>query len=209
MTSTPEPRRHARLRHGADERLEAAMRSPFPGMDPYLEDPGGWGGVHDALIAVLREGLNRQLGPDYIADGDTRVYIVSPDEQRWIFPDIYYYRDADSGGPASGPRGHRGTGPDTPGRADNGPPALHPDPRPGQSAGGDRHRAALADQQGTDIPVRRGAGGAGGVPAEARRDDGLDGALARDRSGAGGSGHRKCGAPPTTTRCSSAPDARG
>lgn len=65
------------------------MRSPFPGMDPYLEDPGGWGGVHDALIAVLREGLNRQLGPDYIADGDTRVYIVSPDEQRWVFPDIY------------------------------------------------------------------------------------------------------------------------
>jgi hypothetical protein len=53
-------------------------------MDPYLEDPGGWGGVHDALIAVLREALNRQLGPRYIADGDTRVYVVSPDEQRWI-----------------------------------------------------------------------------------------------------------------------------
>lgn len=65
------------------------MRSPFPGMDPYLEDPGGWGGVHDALIALLREQLNRQLGPGYIADGDTRVYIVSPDEQRWIFPDVY------------------------------------------------------------------------------------------------------------------------
>lgn len=65
------------------------MRSPFPGMDPYLEDPGGWGGVHDALIALLREQLNRQLGAGYIADGDTRVYVVSPDEQRWIFPDVY------------------------------------------------------------------------------------------------------------------------
>ena len=65
------------------------MRSPFPGMDPYLEDPGGWGGVHDALIALLREQLNRQLGPGYIADGDTRVYIISPDEQHWIFPDVY------------------------------------------------------------------------------------------------------------------------
>jgi hypothetical protein len=65
------------------------MRSPFPGMDPYLEDPGGWGGAHDALIALLREQLNRRLGAGYIADGDTRVYIVSPDEQRWIFPDVY------------------------------------------------------------------------------------------------------------------------
>lgn len=65
------------------------MRSPFPGMDPYLEDPGGWGGVHDALIALLREQLNVNLGPGYIADGDTRVYVVSPIEQRWIFPDVY------------------------------------------------------------------------------------------------------------------------
>ena len=64
------------------------MRSPFPGMDPYLEDPGGWGGVHDALIALLRERLNRDLGPGYIADGDTRVYVLSPDEQRWVFPDV-------------------------------------------------------------------------------------------------------------------------
>jgi hypothetical protein len=65
------------------------MRSPFPGMDPYLEDPGGWGGVHDALIALLREELNRRLGPGYIADGGTRVYIISPEEQRWIFPDVF------------------------------------------------------------------------------------------------------------------------
>lgn len=65
------------------------MQSPFPGMDPYLEDPGGWAGVHDALIALLREQLNRQLGQGYIADGATRVYIVSPDEQHWLFPDVY------------------------------------------------------------------------------------------------------------------------
>jgi hypothetical protein len=58
-------------------------------MDPYLEDPGGWGGVHDALIALIRGHLNRDLGPGSIADGDTHEYIVSPDEQRWIFPDVY------------------------------------------------------------------------------------------------------------------------
>ncbi len=78
------------------------MRSPFPGMDPYLEDPGGWGGVHDALIALLREQLNRQLGAGYIADGDTRVYIVSPDEQRWMFPDVYVIATTTPAAPVTG-----------------------------------------------------------------------------------------------------------
>ncbi len=56
------------------------MPSPFPGMDPYLEEPGGWAGVHDALIAIMREALNRDLGRDFIADGGTRVYVVTPEE---------------------------------------------------------------------------------------------------------------------------------
>jgi hypothetical protein len=69
--------------------VEAAMRSPFPGMDPFLEDPGGWAGAHDALIAIMRELLNGQLGPDFIADGGTSVYILAPDERRWISPDVF------------------------------------------------------------------------------------------------------------------------
>ena len=74
-------------RHVLDVRVqllwhpEAAIRSPFPGMDPYLEELGGWKGVHGRLIAVLGELLNRDLGPRFIADGDTRVYVVSPGEQ--------------------------------------------------------------------------------------------------------------------------------
>lgn len=65
------------------------MSSFFPGMDPYLEDPGGWTGVHDGLIARLRTELNRQLGSAFVADAGTSVYIVTADEQRWVFPDIY------------------------------------------------------------------------------------------------------------------------
>jgi hypothetical protein len=57
-------------------------------MDAYLEEPGGWGGVHDALIALMREQLNQRLGRGYIADGDTRFYVVSSAERRWIFPDV-------------------------------------------------------------------------------------------------------------------------
>jgi len=69
--------------------LEALMRSFFPGMDPYLEDPGGWTGVHDGLIARLRATLNRQLGPAFAADAGTSVYVVAADEQRWALPDVY------------------------------------------------------------------------------------------------------------------------
>jgi len=69
--------------------LEAVMRSFFPGMDPYLEDPGGWTGVHDGLIARLRTELNRQLGHAFVADAGTSVYVVAADEQRWVFPDVY------------------------------------------------------------------------------------------------------------------------
>jgi hypothetical protein len=69
--------------------LEVVMGSFFPGMDPYLEDPGGWAGVHDGLIARLRTELNRQLGPDFVADAGTSVYVVAADEQRWVFSDIY------------------------------------------------------------------------------------------------------------------------
>ena len=65
------------------------MRSPFPGMDPYLEEPGGWAGAHDALIAIMRELLNGQLGPNFIADGGTSVYVLTPDERRWIYPDVF------------------------------------------------------------------------------------------------------------------------
>src|SRR5437870_3585360 len=58
-------------------------------MDPYLEDPGGWAGVHHALIAILRENLNGLIGPDFIADGDATVYILSPEERRWIYLDVF------------------------------------------------------------------------------------------------------------------------
>jgi len=58
------------------------MRSPFPGMDPHLENPGRWAGVHDGLITGIRADLNRKLGPGYVADIGTSVYIIGPAERR-------------------------------------------------------------------------------------------------------------------------------
>src|SRR5205823_4597590 len=62
------------------------MLSPFPGMDPYLEDPIGWPDLHQGFITALRTELNRVLPPQYRARMGERLYVVQPD--RSIFPDV-------------------------------------------------------------------------------------------------------------------------
>src|ERR1041385_4849596 len=41
------------------------MPSPFPGMDPYLEDRQLWPDVHLSLIVAIRDALAPQVEPDY------------------------------------------------------------------------------------------------------------------------------------------------
>jgi hypothetical protein len=43
------------------------MPSPFPGMDPYLEDPFFWHQVHSQLIVALSHDLGGKLRPKYYA----------------------------------------------------------------------------------------------------------------------------------------------
>jgi hypothetical protein len=62
------------------------MPSPFPGMDPYLEHPALWPGVHQRLITYLGDRLNTLLPPHYVADIGERLYVVQPD--RSIYPDV-------------------------------------------------------------------------------------------------------------------------
>lgn len=80
------------------------MRSPFPGMDPYLEDPGGWVGVHDGLIVAVRADLNRRIRPRFVADAGTTVYVIAPDDRRWVFPDIFVVEARQAVGAAVGSR---------------------------------------------------------------------------------------------------------
>jgi Protein of unknown function (DUF4058) len=39
------------------------MPSPFPGMDPFLENPGIFSDFHDSFITYLRENLQANLPP--------------------------------------------------------------------------------------------------------------------------------------------------
>jgi hypothetical protein len=62
------------------------MPSPFPGMDPYLEDPEYWPGVHTFLIAVYAELLNKLIVPKYVARIEQRVYMATEvDEEEKSF----------------------------------------------------------------------------------------------------------------------------
>src|SRR5437016_2274445 len=62
------------------------MPGPFPGMDPYLEEPALWPGVHQGLITGIRAALNATLPPGYVADMGERVYVVQPG--RSLYPDV-------------------------------------------------------------------------------------------------------------------------
>jgi len=62
------------------------MAMIFPGMDPYLEDPQLWPGVHSRLIVYVADQLQPQLRPRYIAAVEERVFIEGPDRQ--IIPDV-------------------------------------------------------------------------------------------------------------------------
>ncbi len=66
------------------------MPSPFPGMDPYLEDPARWRDLHQAIINYGREMLQQKLRPHYVAQVDERMYVAS--SERHIIPDVTIIR---------------------------------------------------------------------------------------------------------------------
>jgi len=75
------------------------MTSPFPGMDPWLERPALWPGVHDNLIISLLRALAPLVSPRYYVDVRQRlVFAVAPSEPASIVPDVFVVeQDALSG----------------------------------------------------------------------------------------------------------------
>jgi hypothetical protein len=54
------------------------MQTPFPGMDPYLEQPALWPDLHNSLIVALRDNLAPRLRPRYYVAIEERTYTVEP-----------------------------------------------------------------------------------------------------------------------------------
>ena len=75
------------------------MKSPFPGMDPYLEQH--WGDVHGTLIFYAKGMLNARLPRDLRARTQERVVIETPGEDHMYYPDARVVEDGRSGGVAT------------------------------------------------------------------------------------------------------------
>lgn len=65
------------------------MPSPFPGMNPYLEHPGLWSGIHHRLITAIANALEPTIQPKYIVAIEERVYDISGDTSVLVgVPDV-------------------------------------------------------------------------------------------------------------------------
>jgi hypothetical protein len=62
------------------------MSSPFPGMNPFLEQDDVWEDFHHNFLTWSEAALNAELGPNYLARIETRLYIRElSDEERHFF----------------------------------------------------------------------------------------------------------------------------
>lgn len=66
------------------------MPSPFPGMDPYVENPRIWPNAHHSLITLMRDRLASQLRPRYFVGMEDRAYLTDNDDPGFsvIVPDV-------------------------------------------------------------------------------------------------------------------------
>lgn len=59
------------------------MSSPFPGMNPYLEQADVWQDFHQSFIPLLRQLLSAQVRPKYLVKIEEQIFIHElPEEQR-------------------------------------------------------------------------------------------------------------------------------
>ncbi|MBI5290665.1 MAG: DUF4058 family protein [Chloroflexi bacterium] len=66
------------------------MPSPFPGMDPYLEEPSSWGGFHSRFINSVSDTIADAVSPNFLVNIEERVFIVPLDNperpyEAWLF----------------------------------------------------------------------------------------------------------------------------
>ena len=68
------------------------MRSPFPGMDPYVEATGVWHTFHHAFLTSCHDLLNERLPANYVATLSERVELIDEEDlgirTRIIGPDV-------------------------------------------------------------------------------------------------------------------------
>lgn len=73
------------------------MPSPFPGMNPYLENGSLWREVHNRMIVAIANDLGTKLRPKYYAAIETRTYLDDESEGVLVgIPDAIVFAAAQS-----------------------------------------------------------------------------------------------------------------
>jgi hypothetical protein len=69
-----------------DIERSCAMPSPFPGMNPYLEQSDTWEDFHTNFITRAQEALSGQFGPNYLVKVEARLILheLSAEERRYL-----------------------------------------------------------------------------------------------------------------------------
>ncbi len=62
------------------------MPNPFPGMNPYLESPTFWRGVHLSLVVYASEVIQSQVCPHYCVDVEERT--CTETIERYVYSDV-------------------------------------------------------------------------------------------------------------------------
>lgn len=73
------------------------MISPFPGMDPYLEDPAFWPDFHQTFINYGREAIAERLPDQYDARVNERILLEDSLEEttRVVSPDVSNHKSGE------------------------------------------------------------------------------------------------------------------
>ncbi|MFM7364324.1 MAG: DUF4058 family protein [Cuspidothrix sp.] len=65
------------------------MSSPFPGMNPYLENPDLWSEVHHRLITAIADNIESHLSEKYRVAIEKRTYRIDTEDSLLIgIPDV-------------------------------------------------------------------------------------------------------------------------
>jgi hypothetical protein len=78
------------------------MKSPFPGMDPFIEARGLWADFHDNLIVEIQRALNEHLPAGYEALLGERTYIDVVDPESGSTTEFFVKPDVRVDGPMEG-----------------------------------------------------------------------------------------------------------
>ena len=65
------------------------MLSPFPGMDPYLENDDHFRRFHNKFLLSIEEIVNPLLPEAYFADTGVRLWIFEENERREAYVEIF------------------------------------------------------------------------------------------------------------------------